>query len=156
MVDFRFPSPMLTQENLDIAAKTVWAEARGEGEAGMRAVAAVIVNRALSAQSYMAKHQDKTRHPLFGDGGLGSASQAKWQFSCWNADDPNKDKMENLSPSDPAYQKAMDAVLWAVQNADPTQGASHYYASSIDQPAWAADATFTKKIGAHLFYKNVP
>jgi spore germination cell wall hydrolase CwlJ-like protein len=144
-----------SEEDIDIAARTVWGEARGEGEAGMQAVAAVLINRALAARSFIAAKAGRKKHPLFGDGSLTSAAQAAWQFSCWNKNDPNRDKLIKLSKADPGYIKAKAAVTWALSNQDPTDGATHYYANSIAAPDWTKDATFTKKIGQHLFYKNV-
>jgi hypothetical protein len=35
-------------------------------------------------------------HPLYGDGSLASACKALLQFSCWNADDPNCEVIEQL------------------------------------------------------------
>jgi len=161
------PSPDLTrlsvalaklqasEDDIDIAARTVWGEARGEGEAGMQAVAAVLINRAFAAKSFIAAKEGRKKHPLFGEGSLASASLAEWQFSCWNENDPNRDKLIKLGKADPGYEKAKAAVTWALANPDPTEGATHYYANSITAPDWSANATFTKKIGHHLFYKNV-
>jgi spore germination cell wall hydrolase CwlJ-like protein len=142
------------EDDMDTVARTLWGEARGEGEAGMRAVAAVIVNRARAARAWKAKH-GKDRHPLFGDGTLRSVCKAKWQFSCWNEKDPNRQKMEALLKTDPLYLKGREALTWALSNDDPTLGATHYYSSVIKQPDWTKGATFTVKIGHHLFYKNV-
>ena len=40
--------------------------------------------------------------------------------------------------------------------ADPTGGATHYYASSIRAPAWSLKAKQTLKLGGHVFFKDVP
>ncbi|MCS6931246.1 MAG: cell wall hydrolase [Acetobacteraceae bacterium] len=144
----------VTEEDKDIVARTLWGEARGEGEEGMRAVAAVIVNRARIARAWMAKY-GKKRHPLFGDGSLKSVCQAKFQFSCWNEGDPNRAKMEALATTDALYLQGRAALEWALTNPDPTLGATHYYSSVIKAPDWTKGATMTVKIGHHLFYKNV-
>lgn len=39
---------------------------------------------------------------------------------------------------------------------DPTGGATHYYATRIKAPAWAAKAKQTLKLGHHVFFKDVP
>lgn len=144
------------EEDIDTAARTIWAEARGEGVDGMRAVAAVIINRARGARTFIAAKKGRTSHPLFGDGTLKSACKVAWQFSCWNANDPNRAKLLALSKADPLYVKAVEALTWSLSNPDPTDGATHYYANTIKAPPWTKGATFTKKVGHHLFYKNVP
>jgi hypothetical protein len=60
---------------LEIAARTVWQEARGEPEEGQRAVAHVIVNR--------------LRDGRWGKS-LASVCLADRQFSGWNNSDPNR------------------------------------------------------------------
>ena len=44
----------------------------------------------------------------------------------------------------------------AAAGADPSLGATHYFAVSIPAPAWAATGEFTTQVGNHRFYKNVP
>ena len=58
----------------DVFARTIWAEARSEGRAGMEAVACVILNRA--------------KNPGWWGGDVRSVCLAPAQFSCWNASDP--------------------------------------------------------------------
>jgi spore germination cell wall hydrolase CwlJ-like protein len=154
ILTIRSIEPTITEEDIDTVARTLWGEARGEREEGMRAVAAVIINRARAARSWMAKHPN-TPHPLFGDGTLRSVCKAKWQFSCWNEGDPNRSKIEGLPKTDPLYIKAIEALAWVLTNPDPTFGATHYHSSVIKAPDWTKGATMTVKIGHHLFYKNV-
>ena len=56
---------------INIVARTLWAEAKGEGETGMRAVASIIWNRAYSNPENLSK-----------------ICFAPKQFSCWNAVSP--------------------------------------------------------------------
>lgn len=126
----------------DVAARTIYGEARGEGPAGMSAVAHVLLNRVK-------------------DGRWGSTlalvCMAPWQFSCWNTSDPNRAVLLALADDDAALRMCA-AALDAAQRGeiDRTQGATHYYAATIVAPSWAGVSTFTVKIGRHLFYKNVP
>src|SRR5215468_10322728 len=87
----------MSQAEIDTVARTVWAEARGEGVAGMTAVACVIMNRARIASQYKQDHGRP--HPLFGDGTLASCCTHPWQFSCWNENDPNRQKLLNADDS---------------------------------------------------------
>jgi N-acetylmuramoyl-L-alanine amidase len=69
-------------QDIDVVARTLYGEARGEGKQGMIAVACVIVTRAMIAAEYV--DANGKPHPLFGDGSLASACQAPLQFSCWD------------------------------------------------------------------------
>lgn len=140
----------VTARDLDIAAGTVWGEARGKPPTDDIAVAHVIVNRARLAAAYVAR---KGRpHPLFGDGTLAGACLAPWQFSCWNANDPNRAKMAALSDVTLAPFKAL--VQRALIEPDPTRGATHYHADYVS-PAWAAGKEPTVTLGPHLFYNDI-
>jgi len=126
----------------DIVARTLWGEARGEGRDGMHAVANVLQNRAADR-----------RWP----NDLADVATQPWQFSAWNANDPNRDKLLSVGPSDPAFAAALDIADRALSGrlADITGGATHYHATSIAAPYWANGATATTRIGNHVFYRNV-
>lgn len=126
-----------------ILAKTIWGEARGEGRAGMEAVASVIMNRTLLGG-------------WWGDEVI-EVCLKRQQFSAWNANDPNRDKMDALKPGDnAAYDMALDIADKAISGdlADTTGGATHYHTTAIS-PNWAAGATETARIGSHVFYTGV-
>ena len=72
-------------ESTAILAQTMWGEARSHGEQGMLAVGWVIKNRASSGKGL-----------TFGHGIRGVALKDK-QFSCWNAGDPNRDRMQKMN-----------------------------------------------------------
>jgi spore germination cell wall hydrolase CwlJ-like protein len=124
-------------------ARTVWGEARGENTTGRVAVAWVIKNRA--------------DHPAWWGSSIRTVCLAPWQFSCWNANDPNRSKM--LDPqieADPAYraikQICIDVLTREVP--DTTFGANHYCVTRIaPSTSWAVGKTPTAIIGAHSFYK---
>lgn len=126
----------------EIAARTVWMEARGEGDDGMRAVAHVIVNR-LYTEKWGVK--------------LSLVCLAPFQFSCWGTSDPNRKAMAALDDDDQVLQKCRDFIDVALEGSepDPTNGATHYYATSITPPAWVHGATFQVQIGRQVFYSGV-
>ncbi|MCP1337269.1 cell wall hydrolase [Futiania mangrovi] len=142
-------------EDMDVLARTIWGEARGEAPEGRTAVAWVIRNRAALAAERMARKA--TPHPLFGDGSLAGACKARWQFSCWNANDPNRGPMLAVGFADAAFADAF-AVACRVLHAavpDPTGGATHYHNHRIE-PHWTRGARPTAMIGRHVFYTDVP
>jgi N-acetylmuramoyl-L-alanine amidase len=143
-----------SQQDIDSLARTIWAEARGEGAAGMEAVAHVIINR-LAKPSWWSR----------GVGGgvpddtIAAVCRKPWQFSCWNDNDPNRTKLQRVTVADGAFARA-----WAIARAvldgdgamatDPTGGATHYHVFNI-RPQWADGATACASIGRHRFYRGI-
>lgn len=127
----------------EIATLTIAMEASGEGPNGELAVAFVLLNRIKAGK--------------WGSN-LASVSLARKQFSCWNEDDPNRLRAARLDNSDPVIISAQKALNLALSGAipDPTKGATHYYAASIQPPFWASSGNFLIQIGNHRFYNNVP
>ena len=143
------PVPVSTAT--DTLARTLWGEARGEpdADAGMRAVAHVVLNRCDHPGWWGRTPEEVCRKPS--------------QFSCWNWGDPNRPKLLAATGNDAlfALATAIATELLAMPapsrtRADTTGGATHYFARSIRPPYWAAQATLCARIGNHLFYRNVP
>lgn len=149
------PAPV---SDLDIVARTVWGEARGEGETGMRAVACVVVTRARLAREHRAATGKK--HPLFGDGTLAGACLVKFQFSCWNEHDPNLAKLKAVGIPDSAFIAARVVAYEAVNGhlPDTTNGATHYMAYRDFAAArvghWSQRMMVTERIGGHVFMRE--
>lgn len=125
----------------DILARTVWGEARGQGRAGMEAVAATIANR--------------VHNPRWWGNGWLSVCRKPYQFSCWNPDDPNLPKMLKVDGTDAAFVTALAVADEAINGrlADPTGGADSYFDLSISAPSWATADKFTVQIGDMRFYR---
>lgn len=126
-----------------LLALCVWREARNQAFDGKLAVAWSIRNRVM-----------KVGKTWWGDT-WEEVIEKKWQYSSFNADDPNA----KLIPGNPVDDLSWAESLQAAERAylglgiDPSQGATHYYNPSIvGAPAWIADATFTVKIQDHSFY----
>ena len=137
---------MITARDIDILARTDYGEARGESDLGKLAVAWAVVNRAKRARSSIAAACLKSTH-----------------FSCWNnargpggAGDRNQLAMMTADLSSPLFARCMIAALQAAHGlvADPTGGARHYHADSIDSPDWAVGKTY-ESIGHHRFYRGI-
>ncbi len=131
-----------TAEDIDLLARTIWGEARGEPLEGKVAVAHVILNRARIGG-------------WWGDT-IERVVLRRWQFSVWNRGDPNRPKMLVVDLSDSAFRDSMYAALGAVQERIPdnTEGATHYHATSITPPRWAPKLEATVTIGRHKFYRR--
>ncbi len=120
----------------------VWREARGEPEDAKLGVAWTIKNR-VALQGWMGKS-------------CAEVVLKPWQFSSFNASDPNSSKWPD-SVKDPSYPACISAARMAYEGlgSDPTLGATHYYDDSIAAPKWTEGATKTAKLGKLNFYKDV-
>lgn len=134
------------ESDVRLLAATAWAEARSEGEPGMRAVAHVIVNRIRAD---------------FG-ANIESVILAPWQFSAWNEHDPNRPLAQNpeayavegrnLETWEAAQRVAREVL--SGQSVDPTDGALFYHTRAV-RPRWARLGEGRRVIGAHVFYRDV-
>jgi len=118
-----------------------WGEARGESPLGKLAVLWVVHNRAMKTDSTL---KAEALRPL--------------QFSCFNANDPNRGKMLKAWEDDPVGWAVCDAVASlyeARQTTDPTDQATHYYVAKMkNPPAWGrghAGWQETVEIQSHVF-----
>ena len=129
-------------EQIEYMARTMWGEARGEGATGMRAVGHVIMNRVKSGSWYGATPKDVV--------------MKKWQFSCWNENDPNRAKLLAVTTADSEYATALSLAkaIYAGTMPDITNGATNYLAlgSLSSVPSWASRMKQVASIGNHTFY----
>ena len=129
---------------LEIFAKTLFGEARGEGLKGIEAIANVVMNRVKHAQQIGSYWWGKT---------IEEVCLKPFQFSCWNKDDPNYELlMQNLAENK-VYQVCERVAKRAITGflTDNTKGATHYHTLSCN-PIWARCAVPCAEIGNHLFY----
>lgn len=132
--------------NAYILAATLWGEARGEGEKGMRAVMNVIMNRSKNDFNKAVKVVLRPK-----------------QFSFWNnKSDQLKYSLELASKmrksKDPQYFTALKIVDEAMRGKlkDITGGAIFYYNPKLANPSWAKKMKKTISIGNHSFLKSKP
>ena len=131
----------LDDRTLDILARTIWGEARGEPQLGQIAVAYVARNRAA--------------RPGWWGHDIISVCQAHDQFSCWRATDPNRPKLLGVTASDPVFVNILKMArkVLAGELPDPTMGATSYHTLDC-HPGWDAALQVTARIGNHIFYKE--
>lgn len=132
---------MTDHRDIDIMARTIFGEARGESDEGRLAVAYVILNRAKLYKK-----------------AIGEACLLSIHFSCWNNgrdNDSNQLAMMMADEGMPSFAKCKIAALQAAHGLkpDPTGGATHYHTHAVS-PSWAKDKEYVS-IGHHRFYLNV-
>lgn len=140
---------LLLPSDVDCATRTVWGEARGEGDAGQVAVGWVIRTRA------------EWKPSQWWGASIEGVCKCPWQFSCWNADDPNAAHLagpsSDLEGYDDIHAVVSGVLLGGV--ADPTGGATHYLRRGSWAP-WMRSATARNikpvSIGHHDFYALGP
>lgn len=128
----------------DILARTMWGEARNQGDQGLQAVANVVINRFKSGKTWWGHD-------------VRSVCLAPFQFSCWLVGDPNRAKLLAVSENDKIFRLCIDLAGEAIDGdlPDVTNGATSYYARTMPQPPkWAADLTPCAEIGAHIFFQT--
>ncbi len=134
----------MTNHDLDIFARTLYGEARGEyalnGPAALMAVGNVVMNR-LQKGKYGNSLTEVCLKPR--------------QFSCWNACDPNRSLIQEESlTQNKLFQycqlvvKKLTEGIWP----DLTRNSDHYHATSC-HPSWARKSKIKLWLGNHIFYK---
>ncbi|KQV27850.1 hypothetical protein ASC97_05660 [Rhizobium sp. Root1203] len=127
--------PSFNDQDRNDLVNTIIAEAAGEGDSGMTAVAAVIRNRA-------------------NERGLSPADVVRQKSQFTGYEHPGPDAVK--AQQDPALRQRAEAILDGVLSgsiSDPTGGADHYHADSVN-PDWASKMPQTTKLGRHVFYKS--
>ena len=136
---------MSSDEDIDTMARTLWGEARNQGIIGMEAVACVIMNRLAVSESHAGYWWGNT---------VTDICRKPWQFSCWNENDPNREKLLAVTSDDREFSAALDIAKDAVNGhlSDVTGGANSYCTVSL-KPSWAVNMIQTAIIRQHVFYK---
>ncbi len=128
--------------DIDMMARTMWAENENASPQEYAAIANVMRNRLQSG------------NPQYGGNTMSQVLLAKNQFTPWN--DPSaKNYPMKAAPRDPAYQSAyrIASDVMTGNADDPTNGATNYHATSMKSPPSWAVGQQGQKIGAHKFYR---
>lgn len=140
-------SPPMTSNDVDIMARTIYGEARGEyggkgGLAALIAVGNVVMNRVQAGCWYGKTIEEVCLKP--------------WQFSCWNEEDRNRALIMRLIIEDPLFTLCQEVAtkLAAGEWPDLTKGSDHYHATTmISFPKWTKERKAKICLGNHLFYR---
>lgn len=137
-------SGVMRGSDQDILARTIWGEARGDGSRGMQAVANVVMNRVRKGGWWGATVKAVCLKP--------------YQFSCWNAGDPNQEKLLAVTTDDPSFVTALEIAGQAIAGTLPdiTNGATHYHTVDIATPKeWGPDPVYTASVGRQVFFNGI-
>ena len=136
----------MSETAVDVLARTIWGEARNQGAKGMEAVACVVLNRVAIAQ--------KNGSQYWWGHCVVSVCQKPFQFSCWNANDPNRAKLMAVTDKNIHFATALRIARRAINGVlhDYTGGSTHYHTKPVS-PHWAQGVTPEVIIGSHIFYK---
>lgn len=121
----------INQAELDLLAKIIFAEARGESLDGQIAVAAVILNRVKHNQ-----FPNTVRDVIY------ERSHGHFQFT-----PAGNGALDQAAPTSVQY----DAARRALQGEDPTGGALYFYNPSRTSDQWVRSRTVSTIIGNHVF-----
>ena len=131
---------MTSWTDLEVMARTVYGEARGEPDTGQRAVAHVILNR-LRDKRWPDSIKDVCLQPK--------------QFSCWNEDDPNRERILSASLDASSFRLCAIACLEALEApTDITEGSTHY-CTIRSEPYWATGHEPILELANHKFFNDI-
>ena len=144
---------MTKERDIDTLARTLYGEARGEDRQGKIAVACVVLNRVKKQKMCGWRDIGGKRIPT-----IDATCLKRWQFSCWNENDPNRKIILNVSLDNKRFTECWEIAELAVADCLPdiTKGATHYYnPKACAQPNWAKGKTPCAVVGHHLFFNNI-
>lgn len=130
----------LAEADLTCLARALYHEARGEGEAGMRAVAEVVLNRTESAA-----FPDSVCGVV--EQGSGNGRGCQFSFVCDGAERRGLERAAWARAQDLAEEMAAGAPRAL------TRGATHFHTVAVN-PRWSRVYEMTAQIGAHRFYRR--
>lgn len=122
----------VSQRDIELLARLVYAEARGESYIGQVAVAATVLNR-LKDPNY-----PKTISEI-----IYQIVDGYYQYS------PVLDGQINMAPDETARKATMDAL----SGYDPTGGATTFFNPGKTQDQWVRSRPYSTTIGSHVFAK---
>ena len=129
------------QKDIDVLARTIYGEARGESRDGQIAVGWVILNRYHTGRWFAGET-------------IAEVCQKPLQFSCWNKNDPNCKKITTATEAVLRPYWELAERLVNDEFADITNGATHYHTKNC-RPAWSKGKLPCAIIGNHVFYNNI-
>jgi hypothetical protein len=124
--------------SVQVAARTIWGEARGEVRDSQLAVATTIINRLKDG---------RWGHDL------ASVCRAREQFSCWNPGDPNAKLLEMILDDDPLLMQLIGLLGEARSAKKPLHSAKWYKNKGLGWPKdWGPERAPCASFGGLEFF----
>lgn len=126
-------------DDIDILARTLHGEAKANNIADAEAIASVVMNRC--------------RYPNW-PSSPAKVCQQPWQFSCWNTNDPNRERILNAKGA--WFDTCVDIATRAVNGAvtDMTATSTHYHTRNV-KPFWSKGKQPVFETDGHLFFNDI-
>jgi N-acetylmuramoyl-L-alanine amidase len=137
--------PVIRLHDIDVLARTIYGEARGEPYEGKWGVGRTVVNRWKAKKWFSGDY-------------IAETAQLAWQYSCWNRNDPNRQKLLDATYDDKLLRECMKAAMDAIHGAPHiwlNDTVCHYHADHIRTPNWAEGQTPAGRLGNHLFFAGI-
>lgn len=100
---------MTKERDIDTLARTLYGEARGEDKQGRIAVACVVLNRVKKQKMCGWRIVAGQKVPT-----IDATCLKKWQFSCWNENDPNRKIITDISLDNKRFAECYEIATAAV------------------------------------------
>ncbi|MEO1151384.1 MAG: cell wall hydrolase [Pseudomonadota bacterium] len=137
---------------IDVTARTLWGEARGEGSGGMIAVARVIRNRVLSSRypnTFEAVCMQRFQFSVWNDGGAALLAVGLSDRAFVDAIRIASEAVDGTLPPDDRFSPNDNGEVLHYLNPDPAL----YPSGRL--PSWAFAASEAHDIGRHRFLRGV-
>lgn len=127
------------KDDITTLARTLYGEARAKDEQDAYAIAHVIMNR-VALRNW--------------PGTVAAVCLQPYQFSCWNINDPNRDRILNASGKwfDRCGEIALDVLT--CRSTDATARSTHYHTPKV-KPNWSKGKTPVYKTRGHMFFNDI-
>lgn len=132
---------MSREEHIDTLARTLYGEAKANDATDATAIACVVMNR-VELPNWPNDVESVCLQP--------------YQFSCWNANDPNRTRIFKATRGNHWFSRCLNIATEAVDGklADPTTRSTHYHTPAV-KPAWSRKRKPVYKTYGHLFYNDI-
>lgn len=140
-------------DDVDLLARTLYCEARGEELSSLEAVAQALINNIYGAGVFVARTDRANGSPLVGRNARNPDHKIV-QLSCWRKKGFDQDKALRINRRDFAFRLCRRMVIRVISGCagDVVQGATRFHRHDTD-PEWIKGLIPVAEVGNFLFYK---
>lgn len=148
-------------DDTEVLARTLY------GEAVSPKASEDIAIKDATAIAHVVMNRLKRNPKLYGDSvrrvctksAVTKAGRRVFQFTCWSPKDDAKSykRITTVESGDHWFDRCWEIAEAVIAGTvpDPTKGATHYFASYIKTPSWAANKTPCYTVGVHRYYNDI-